>query len=254
MSQQQILEGCEGYALGDGPIGALFVHGFTSSPQNMRPLADYLSERGIRVRAPLLPGHGTTWQDLSGRLSHEWLDCVADNFETISNECEKVFVVGLSFGGGLAVELASRRSQDIAGLVTLAAMVFTKDPRRFLAPVIRRALKSIPGVGNDIADPTLKEIVYGRVPTAAAHEMLRTIAKAKAGLPRVTCPLLVMHGRNDHTVHPSNATYIYEHTGSSDKELVWLERSYHVVTLDHDRDEVNSRTFDFIKERSQDAL
>ena len=84
MDEVKILEGAEGYSLGDGPVGALFCHGFTSSPQNMRLLADHLVERGIAVRAPLLPGHGTTWQDLNtrtrrglvrsdrGRLPRDW--------------------------------------------------------------------------------------------------------------------------------------------------------------------------------------
>ena len=57
----KILEGAEGYSLGQGRVGALFCHGFSSSPQNMRFLADHLAERGIAVRATLLPGHGTTW-------------------------------------------------------------------------------------------------------------------------------------------------------------------------------------------------
>ncbi|MFP5297768.1 MAG: alpha/beta hydrolase [Actinomycetota bacterium] len=254
MSQLEILKGCDEFTLGDGPTGALFIHGFTSSPQNMRAMGDYLAERGIRVRAPRLPGHGTTWEDLATRRSGEWLECVESNFEALKAECDEVFLVGLSFGGGLSLELASRRSDEISGVVTLAGIVFTKDPRRFLAPVIKRVIRTIPGVGNDIADPTLKEIVYDKVPTSASAELLLTIAKAKAGLPKVTAPLLVMHGRNDHTVHPSNAQYIYDHAGSTDKELVWLERSYHVITLDYDRDEVYSRTADFIKERSKHAV
>lgn len=254
MSQLEILEGCDEFTLGEGPVGALFIHGFTSSPQNMRAMGDYLAEWGIRVRAPRLPGHGTTWEDLATRRSGEWLECVESNFDALKAECDEIFLVGLSFGGGLSLELASRRSNEISGVVTLAAIVFTKDPRRFLTPVLKRVIKTIPGVGNDIADPTLKEVVYDKVPTRASAELLSTIAKAKAGLPRVTTPLLVMHGRNDHTVHPSNAQYIYDHAGSADKELVWLERSFHVITLDYDRDEVYSRTADFIKERAKHAL
>lgn len=251
MSELEILEGCDEFDLGEGPVGVLFIHGFTSSPQNMRAMGDYLAERGVRVRAPRLPGHGTTWQDLATKRSADWLECVESNFEKMKAECEEVFVVGLSFGGGLSLELASRRSDEIAGVVTLAAMVFSRDPRRFLAPALKRLLRTIPGVGNDIADPTLKEIVYDKVPTGASIELLRTVTKAKNNLASVTAPLLVMHGRNDHTVHPDNATYIYEHAGSTDKELVWLERSYHVITLDYDRDEVYSRTWDFIKERAR---
>lgn len=246
----KILEGAEGYSLGTGPVGALFCHGFSSSPQNMRLLADYLAERGIAVRAPLLPGHGTTWQDLDTKSNEDWFSTIETAFHELSAECDEVFLVALSFGAALALDLAARHPDKVAGIVTLAGFVESKDPRRFLSPIIRRLVASVPGVGNDIANPELREIVYDRVPMNAAHFMLRQLKRARMGMPSVTAPILVMHGRNDHTVSPSNARLIHDTVGSKDKELVWLERSYHVVTLDHDRDEVFERTHRFITEHS----
>lgn len=246
-----ILEGTEGYSLGNGPVGALFCHGFTSSPQNMRLLGDYLADRGIAVRAPLLPGHGTTWQDLGTKTAADWRATIEDAFHELSAECDEVFLVALSFGASLALDLAARYPDRVSGIVTLAGFVASKDPRRFLTPVLKRVLASIPGVGNDIADPELKEIVYDTVPTKAAAEVLKQIKRARLALPAVTAPILVMHGRNDHTVPPANARLIHDTVGSTDKELVWLERSYHVITLDYDREELFERTFRFIQERSK---
>lgn len=246
-----ILEGTEGYSLGQGPVGALFCHGFTSSPQNMRLLADHLVERGIAVRAPLLPGHGTTWADLNTKNNDDWFSTIETAFHELSAECDEVFLVALSFGAALALDLAARYPDKVAGIVTMAGFIASKDPRRFLSPVIRKVVASLPGVGNDIADPELKEIVYDRIPTNAAYHVLRQLKRARLGLPSITAPILVMHGRNDHTVAPSNARLIYDAVGSTDKELVWLERSYHVVTLDHDREEVFERTHRFIAEHSK---
>ena len=246
----KILEGTEGYSLGQGKVGALFCHGFTSSPQNMRLLADYLAARGIAVRAPLLPGHGTSWEDLNSKTDQDWLGSVETAFHELAAECDEVFLVALSFGAALALDLAARYPDEVTGVVTLAGFVASKDPRRFLSPVIRKLVKSLPGVGNDIADPELKEIVYDRIPTNAAYYLLRQLKRTQLGLPSVTAPILVMHGRNDHTVPPFNAQLIHDRVGSIDKELVWLERSYHVITLDHDRDEVFERTYRFIADRS----
>ena len=250
MEEVKILEGAEEFRLGEGRTGALLIHGFTGSPQGLRSLGEYLSERGIAVLGPRLPGHGTTWQDLNARKAQEWADAVELGFHEIAAERDEVFLVALSFGAALAFELAARYPAEVAGIVTLAGLIFTKDPRRFAAPVIRRVVASLPGVGNDIADPEGKELAYDRLPTSAAHEMLKFIRRAKVGLPSISCPLLVMHGRNDHTVSPANAPYIYDTVASKDKELVWLERSFHVVTLDLDRDEVFDRTYRFIKERA----
>ena len=251
MVEVKILEGAEEFKLGDGPVGALLIHGFTGSPQGMRGLGEYLAERGIAVVAPRLPGHGTTWQDLNNRKAHEWAEAVELGFHEIAAEREEVFLVALSFGASLAFDLAARYPSEVAGIVTMAGFMFSKDPRRFAAPVIKRLVRSIPGVGNDIADPEGREIAYERVPTAATHEMLRVLRKARVGLPSINQPLLVIHSRNDHTVHPSNAQYIYDTVASEDKELVWLERSYHVVTLDYEKEEIFERTYEFIKERAR---
>ncbi|MDQ3879258.1 MAG: alpha/beta fold hydrolase [Actinomycetota bacterium] len=254
MAQVKILEGAEEFSLGDGPVGALLVHGFSGSPQGMRGLGEYLAERGIAVTAPRLPGHGTTWEDLSTRTAQDWVGEVEDSFHRMAAERDEVFIVALSFGAALALDVAARYPDEVAGVVTLAGMVMTRDPRRHLAPVIRRLTRSIPGVGNDIADPSGKEIAYDRLPTGAAYYMLRFLKAARLGLPAVRCPVLVMHGRQDHTVHPANAELIYASVGSEDKELVWLDRSYHVITLDYDRDEVFARTYGFIKGHSNHAV
>lgn len=247
----KILEGAEGYSLGQGPVGALFCHGFSSSPQNMRLLADHLVEKGITVRAPLLPGHGTTWEDLNTKSNTDWFSTIEGAFYELSADCDEVFLVALSFGAALTLDLAARYPDRVAGIVTMAGFVASNDPRRFLSPVIRKVVKSLPGVGNDIANPDLKEIVYDRIPTNAAYQVLRQLKRARLAMPSVTAPILVMHGRGDHTVPASNAQMIYDTVGSTDKELVWLERSYHVVTLDHDRDEVAERTYRFIAEHSK---
>jgi carboxylesterase len=241
-----VLQGAEAFALGDGPVGALLIHGFTGSPQGLRELGVYLAQRGIAVAAPRLPGHGTSWQDLNLRTPEEWIAAVEEGFATISSARDQVFLVGLSFGAALALDLAARYPERVAGVVTVAGMVETRDPRRFAAWLIRLLTKSLAGAGNDIADPGAEEIAYDRLPTTATYRMLRFLRRAKAALPAVHCPILVLHSHNDHTVGPYNAHTIYEKVSSERKELVWLDRGYHVLTLDLERDQVFRRTYDFI--------
>lgn len=80
--------------------------------------------------------------------------------------------------------------------------------------------------------------------------MLKFTHDIRAALPKVRCPVLILHSRNDHTAIPANATEIEARISSEDKELVWYERSYHVLTLDYDKDDVSDRTYRFIKERA----
>lgn len=250
VAEPEVLEGAEAFRLGDGPVGVLMIHGFTGSPQGVRGLGEDLAGRGLAVEGIRLPGHGTTWRDLNSKTAADWRRAVEEGYAAVAEGRDRVFVIALSFGAALAVDFAARNQDAVAGLVTLAGFVYTDDPRRFFTPLIKRVVRSVPGVGNDISDPAGREIVYDRLPTAASAEMLKVLRAARRSLPLIRCPLLVMHGRNDHTVKPVNAEMIYSRASSEDKELVWLERSYHVVTLDYDRDEVHRRTHDFIKERA----
>jgi carboxylesterase len=253
ISEIKILDGADEFVLGTGRVGALLIHGFTGSPQGLKGLGEYLAERGLAVVGIRLPGHGTTWQDLNRYRYRHWVEAVDAGYERLAAS-ERIFLIGLSFGAALALDFCARHADGVAGVVTLAGFLRTRDPRRFLAPVISRVTRSLPGVGNDIADPAGREIAYERFPTAAAASMLTFLRRARRGLHRVRQPILVMHGRTDHTVAPDNAELIFNSVASTDKQLVWCERSYHVITLDYDREEVLKRTYEFIKERSRDAV
>jgi carboxylesterase len=248
--ESDILSGAEEFSFDGGPVGALLIHGFTGSPQGLRGLGEYLAERGIAVEGIRLPGHGTTWQDLNTRRSSEWVSAVEEGHAKLAEGRDKVFLVSLSFGSALALDFAAHHPDRVAGLVSLAGMVLVKDPRRFVSGIIARLTPSIPGVGNDIADPGGREIAYERFPTSAGHQMLRFIKTARRALPQVSCPLLVMHSHNDHTVHPDNALEIHRRAASTDKKLVWVDDSYHVITLDVDRQRVFESTYEFIRDRS----
>jgi carboxylesterase len=253
LQEARVVSGAEPFAVGEGRIGALLIHGFTGTPQGVRELGSYLAERGIAVVAPRLPGHGTTWEDLDSRTAEEWVAAVEGAFLEVSSGRDRVFLVGLSFGAALALDLAARHPDRVAGVVTLAGFVQTRDARRFLAWPIRLVRKSLRGAGNDIADPDAREIAYSRLPTTATHRMLKFLRKARSELSAVRCPILIVHSHNDHTVASFNAHTIYDGVSSKQKQLVWLDRSYHVLTLDLDRDEVFKRTYDFIAATSTEV-
>lgn len=254
MAEAAVMPGAEDIDVGSGPAGALLVHGFTSTPQSLRPLGERLASVGMRVSGPRLPGHGTAWEDLNRRDHRDWTAAVEGAYLRLSAACDEVFVVAMSFGVALAVDLCARRPGGVAGLVAISGLVATRDPRRHLAAVIRRITPTVAGVANDIADPTGKELAYDVLPTAATHSMLRFLRRARTALPRVTCPVLVMQSRRDHVVEPRNAVIIHDSVGAADRRIVWYERSYHVLTLDYDRADVYEQTVRFVKEHSRHDL
>ena len=236
---------CEGSGV-NGNIGILLVHGFTGSPASMRPLGEGLAERGFSVELPRLPGHGTTWQDLHRT---RWQDLARETvsaFERLRSRTHSVVAVGLSNGGLISLRLAQTRGRELAGIVLVNPFLFTLDPRMRILPILKWVLPTIPGANiNDIAKPGMDEIAYDRVPLRALASIAQLQAQVRADLAKVTVPTLLYTSRQDHLVDPKNSEEVAERIGSDDFEHVWLERSYHVATLDYDYPEILEGTASF---------
>jgi carboxylesterase len=117
-----IMPGAGAYWFEGNEVGCLILHGFTGTPQNVRPLADYLARRGLTVSVPRIAGHGTTVQDLDTTGPDDWLSTADQALADLRSRCATVFVAGISLGGTYTLELA-RRHQDLAGVVVMAAPV-----------------------------------------------------------------------------------------------------------------------------------
>lgn len=250
MSSVSVMKGAEPWGSEGDTTGVLFIHGFTGSPQSMRYWAEGVAREGRTVLLPRLPGHGTTVDDMQRTTAADWVAEAEMSLEGLHERCDRIFVCGLSGGGTITLDLAQRFADRITGIVTVNASLFNTDPRRHLAPLLGKIPLKLKGIASDIADPSMEELAYRQVPTKAAASMLAYQARVKATLDKVTCPALLLASRQDHVVAVGNSPYALEHISSKDKELVWLERSYHVATLDYDKDIIVERTNRFIKEHT----
>jgi carboxylesterase len=203
----------------------------------------WLSDHGISVIGPRLPGHGTTWEDLEGTTWQDWeRESDAALLELISR-CAKVIGVGLSMGAAMALHLAAKYPEKLKGVVAVNPDV--RRPELALIPLLRAFTRSTKGVGNDIMKPGQDEIAYSRVPLKAATELGKLYRVVQRELPSVRQPLLVFSSPQDHVAKPANSRYVMEHVGSVEKELVTLPNSYHVATLDNDAQLIFERTLRF---------
>lgn len=229
---------------GTGPrIGVVMSHGFTGSPHSVRPWAQHLAAAGYAVRLPLLPGHGTTWQDMARRSWREWHRAVDEAYLELAAECDYVFAAGLSMGGTLALRIAATR--PVAGTVVVNPGMVLDDPRAVLVAALKYVVKTTPGVANDILKPDQDEGAYARTPVAAAHQLKKMYRDTAALLPRITAPVHVYRSTVDNVVSNASLEFLRSRV-QAPVEVSYLYNSHHVATLDNDAPEIFAGTVDFI--------
>jgi carboxylesterase len=249
-----VLRGQEPFELGDSGPGVLLVHGYTGSPFELRPQGEALAAAHYRVRALLLPGHGTTPRDLSRKVWADWYDAVvAEHDAWCRHTGGPVFVVGLSLGSMLALQLACERPDRVPALAALGtplqpgrhilwgARLFQYSPLR---PLLRMPRKRREQDGFDttliVQNPS-----YDAVPMSGLVELVRRLPELRRCLDRIRVPALVAHGTRDTTARVAGGREAFDRLGSEDKQWLELQRSMHLITLDGERDRLCEAVVEF---------
>lgn len=227
-------EAAEPYSVDHGARGVLVLHGYTGVPRSMRPLAAAFEAAGFSVELPLLPGHGTSVDDLVGRRYPDFFASADDSYARLAERGGPVVVCGLSMGGTLTVDLALAHP-EIAGLVLINPAV--EPPAASLYDLFRAALDAgsvtMPSIASDIKKPGQSGGGYDATPIAAAVSIFEATERIAPRLPDVSIPALLFSSRKDHVV-PTSSSDLLERTYGGPLERVWLEESFHVATLDND--------------------
>jgi len=245
-SMVEVMPGAEPFSAAGGPMGALVIHGFTGSPQSMRPLAESFAAAGFSVELPRLPGHGTSVEDMLTTSWQDWSAAVEEAYRSLAARCERVVVAGLSMGGTLTLWLATRHP-GIAGIVPINAALLT-DPQ-MVAQVragIEAGQTTTDAVGGDVADPGVKELAYDRTPLRPLASLFEALGELPERLDRIRCPVLIVVSEQDHIVSPASSHHIAAAVAGPVEKLV-LRRSFHVATIDYDKAFIAERAIAFAR-------
>lgn len=241
-----VMSGAEPFSATGGAEGVLVLHGFTGNPHSVRGVAERLADAGLTVELPLLPGHGTALDDLMACRWADWSAAADEAYRALAARCARVAVVGLSMGGTLACWLAQHHP-DVAGLVLVNPLVMPPDDelRHGIRQLLDAGTETAPSIGSDVADPAAREVSYDGTPLRAALSLFEGAEEVAARMGDIRCPVLLFSSREDHVVTTANGDLVATAV-SGLCERVWLERSYHVATLDHDHEEIEARTVSFV--------
>jgi carboxylesterase len=240
-----------------GGVSALLIHGLTGTPYEMRYLGERLAARGVRVRGVKLAGHAGTPEQLGEAGYDNWYESVVNGLEELRQHGEPVVVVGLSMGAVLAARLTADQGEAIAGVTLLAPAFFLPRSTTIMLKSLRGVLGSFVDSiylynrgGSDIHDAAARSVhpTCHLMPLSAPLKLFALSALVKPMLPRITQPALVMHAPRDHTCPMrKNVDYVMRHLGSVEKRAVELEESYHVITVDGEKERVVDEVAGFVE-------
>jgi carboxylesterase len=240
-----VISGAEKFYFKGSEVGILVSHGFMGTPQSVRYIGERLAQYGYSVLAPRLKGHGTHYFDIETCTHEEWFQSLEQSYLELKQQCTNVFVVGQSMGGTLALWLA-RKYKDVNGVILI-------NPALSLPALEYLKGETSPRFINeekpDIKAKDVYEITYPKAPLKAIHELQTLMERTPAILSEIQSPVLGFVSAVDHVVPPKSTDFIIDHIGSDIKEKVVLQNSYHVASMDHDKDQIVKISHRFVQQQ-----
>jgi len=232
--------------------GVVLVHGFLAAPRELAELADYLGRKGLWVLVVRLKGHGTAPEDLALRGANDWRESVDSGYAALKMVCKKVFMVGFSFGGGLALDAASR-NRDIAGVAAACLPLRLQDLFSRFAPSLDIWNRLMDVVHYQKGKREFIEIAlehpdinYNRLPVAGLAAMEHFMDELEEELPRIKVPALIIQSQRDPVVDPQGTRMLFERLGSPVKQYLPFDFARHGILSGEGSEEVHAAIADFI--------
>jgi carboxylesterase len=259
------------FLLPGGSSGVLLIHGLTGTPAEMRFIGKGLHRAGFTVYGMQLAGHCGSEDDLLKTGWRDWRDSVHAAADKLLWDVDHLFVAGLSMGAVLALQLAIDRPQQVAGLGLYGSTFFYDGwtiPRfarlSFMLPLLcgmglfrkRRFMESFP---YGIKSARVRARIAGAMfdgqsemaglpgnPWPSLAEFHKLVWNVRPRLHKVRAPCLIMHSADDDVASVRNVELI-ERRVSAPTETVLLSDSYHMITVDDERDKVIARSAEFFE-------
>lgn len=257
-----------------GDHAVLLLHGLTSTPIELQPLAKRLHKAGYSVRAPYFTGYSYEpgYDAHSVTPWHEWQQQVLQELRDMKRQYKTVSVGGLCMGAVLALSVASAAGEDIAGLILLATTLYYDGwsipwyrfvlplgyytPFRYIYAYRERepfglkneALRT--WVAREMASKTSSIAGAAKLSLPAIHEGELLIKHVRRNLPKITAPALIIHAEQDDVSTLRSADFVVNNIGSKIVCKIVLHNSYHMITLDNERERVADEAVAFLNELS----
>ncbi|MBU3923467.1 MAG: alpha/beta hydrolase [Nanoarchaeota archaeon] len=231
------------------------IHGYTSTPDEMTELAQTINnEFNETVVVTRLKGHSQTPSQILNLSLEDWYNQVDQETDTLKETCNKINIIGISFGGTLATRLAEEKNLNNIYLLapylkTPYKFYYILKPETYLetfGPIMHYSKKTKIAQINS-PEELDKHIAYWNLPFEPVLNSKDFIKQTKENLNKIEEPLLIQHSKNDKTSDVETSKTILEKSSSKTKELILFEKSNHIIIEDYDKEEIMQNIIEFEK-------
>ncbi|BBI98578.1 hypothetical protein FGKAn22_02710 [Ferrigenium kumadai] len=256
--------------LNGGEHAILLLHGLQSSPAELLPVAKRLNQAGYTVHMPHIQGYGFMHGDTPRSVTHwqDWHAKALAEFRELKQKHASVAVGGLCIGATLSLSIAAELGDEVSALVLMATTLWYDgwsmpwyrfmryvgyySPFRYIYSYREREPFGLKNeqlrkwIAREMSHKDSSIVGASKLNLPAIQEAERMIQVVKPLLPRVIAPAIIIHAEEDDVSSPRNARYVAEHIGSKAAETILLHNSYHMITVDNDRELVASESIRFL--------
>ncbi|WP_099156483.1 alpha/beta hydrolase [Virgibacillus ndiopensis] len=230
-------------------IACLILHGYTGGPYEVEPLSTYLGEHtNWHIEVPTLPGHGRRLA-LENVSHKKWITAAEDSLKKLNEKYDEVYLIGFSMGGMIASYLAAKYKVDKLVLLSTSGKYLSfKQICRDIGEVVADGFKGKLGKNKLYLHYKRK---LGTVPFKANLEFLKLVKFTKPYLKNVESPVMIAQGQQDGMVPYKTAYFLDKEIISKRKEVVFFERSRHLICLGNDKDTLNTLVYQFLTKEKE---
>jgi carboxylesterase len=252
----ELIKGAEAFTLpGSNDTCWYLIHGYTSTPDEMRELAKKINSfYNETVFVTRLEGHGEVPSHILELSLDDWHTQTSNELQILQANCNKVNLVGFSFGGALSARLAEEN--EVNHIYLIAPYLYTTyhfyyglRPEAYLRlfePILHYSKKTKIGQINS-PEGLENHIAYWNMPFAPVKNSREFLKETESALDKISEPILAQHSTGDKTSDVKSSKTIISQASSEIKELILFERSNHILIEDYDKDQVANNIIDFEK-------
>lgn len=225
---------------GTNGTGVLLLNGFGSAPNEIEFFLRYLAAKGFSISCPLIKGYSKfdNKEEINNFNPDNWLEEAKNALTELSVRAEKVVIIGVSFGGNIAITLASRNNKKVAGLIILETPVFftTKIALAltFLRPILEFFKINFVKKSKYLYRSKYKNDGHSvpLIPVKAVGRIFKYIREhTRLEIRKVEAPIMIVQARQSDLIKKGCADFICDNVKSSLKEILFLPVDNHDLNL-----------------------